>query len=68
MCLELPSFDVATIKANCGPGIENYHICDRHYVTESQDVVKLIFLFWFMVLENLHVCDRCFITKSQDVV
>ena len=34
--------DVANVKANCSPGVENYHVCDICYVTGSQDVIRLI--------------------------
>ena len=34
--------DMATVKANCSPGVENYHVCDRCYVTGRQDVIRLI--------------------------
>ena len=34
--------DVAAFKANCSPGVENYHVYERSYVTGSQDVIRLI--------------------------
>ena len=34
--------DMATVKANCSSGVENYHVSDRFYVTGKQDVIRLI--------------------------
>ena len=40
--MELPVIDVATVKANCSPGVQNYHVCGRCYVAGSQNVIRLI--------------------------
>ena len=42
--MELPTIDVAAVTGNFSPGVENYHVCVRYYVTGSQDVIRLILL------------------------
>ena len=46
MCwqMELLLTDVAAVKANYSPGFENYHICDRCYVTGTEDIIRQIFV------------------------
>ena len=41
---------VAVVKANSSPDVEDYHFCDRCYITGSQDVIRLILFVVVMVL------------------
>ena len=49
--MEVQMIDVAAVTVNCGPGVENYHVSDRCYVTGNHNVIRLILLLWFSVRE-----------------
>ena len=34
--------NMAAVKTNCSPGVENCDFCDRCYVTGNQDVMRVI--------------------------
>ena len=61
----LPITDVADVKANCSCGVKNYHVCNEFYATGSQDVVRLILFWWFMMFMNQHIFDRWCVTTAQ---
>ena len=50
--MELPIIGVADVRAKCSSGVKNHQVYDEYYVTGSQDVVWLIFFWWFMMFEN----------------
>ena len=63
--MELPIVGMADVEVMCSSVVMNYYVYDRYYVTENQNVVWLILLWWFLMLENNHVCDSFCVTGAK---